>query len=549
MMYDGELTILDGEVCFNERLGVNRNVLIPINDMREFESRFGSFPATIARFLTLHQSYNQQASSSCSEKDRRLVWPKSIEGKELLPHQIDVLDTIIRKRKGKAIVPLIMGMGKTVIGVLGAAYYGGPALFVCPVNKRDDWKRHIVSWASHKFKYVVILEKVEQALILLQEFPLSKRCEMAIVIAFSIASRPEVIQAMKSWLFHSVVVDEAHLFKSSDSQRAKAIFALTQRSKCCLLLTANPAMNRPSEIYALLHAMHPAVFSHFNYFSQRYCNGFQDRWKWKERGLIRVTELHHIIEACQATVPMEVQEAFIASLPKKTREIVTLPAPSQDFHEEMKSLRNLEAKYRKQMEEASFEEAYKQAKTRRFKVVANMNKLTRLTKIIPCVDYIIKNEVDKVEPKKSLVVFCAHKIVAITIQEELKKSGIKSVVVTGGMSGDKRQKVLEQFKDGTRPDDCFVAILTIKASGCGIELAPGVTRVVFVQIAFTPSDIDQAEARAHRIGTTDEIHCTWLVMEGSYDDDVLSIMNNKQQTLHRMFDTSDAAAACGFSHR
>src|SRR5690606_21800129 len=51
----------------------------------------------------------------------------------------------------------------------------------------------------------------------------------------------------------ALVVDEAHRVKNRKAQRARAVFALARRTPNVMLLTGTPLLNRPDELWSLLH--------------------------------------------------------------------------------------------------------------------------------------------------------------------------------------------------------------------------------------------------------------------------------------------------------
>ena len=75
--------------------------------------------------------------------------------------------------------------------------------------------------------------------------------------------------------------------------------------------------------------------------------------------------------------------------------------------------------------------------------------------------------------------------------------------------------------------DYPVMMGTIGAMGVSITLTVA-TNVIFYDDCWTPSDKEQAEDRAYRIGTTKSINVYTLIAKGTIDEYVYKILENKR---------------------
>jgi SWI/SNF-related matrix-associated actin-dependent regulator 1 of chromatin subfamily A len=93
------------------------------------------------------------------------------------------------------------------------------------------------------------------------------------------------------------------------------------------------------------------------------------------------------------------------------------------------------------------------------------------------------------------------------------------VSVRGGMRDDDKQAAVDEFNAGT----ARVLVGQVTAAGVGLTLhGDGLnTRVVVVQLPWTPADLQQAEDRLHRIGQTNDVHVEILLahIEGRWSID------------------------------
>jgi SNF2 family DNA or RNA helicase len=100
----------------------------------------------------------------------------------------------------------------------------------------------------------------------------------------------------------------------------------------------------------------------------------------------------------------------------------------------------------------------------------------------------------------------------------------KTCCYTGSMSEADREKHRRVFVNNP---DYPVMMGTIGAMGVSITLTVA-TNVIFYDDCWTPSDKEQAEDRAYRIGTTKSINVYTLVAKGTIDEYVYKILENKR---------------------
>lgn len=97
-----------------------------------------------------------------------------------------------------------------------------------------------------------------------------------------------------------------------------------------------------------------------------------------------------------------------------------------------------------------------------------------------------------------------------------------------------------------------VAILNIKAAGVGLTLTRAST-VVFAELAWTPSEVQQAEDRAHRIGQTSCVSVQLLLVKDSVDELMWELLQSKLATTGQVLDGQagrmEVRAVCALSLR
>lgn len=86
--------------------------------------------------------------------------------------------------------------------------------------------------------------------------------------------------------------------------------------------------------------------------------------------------------------------------------------------------------------------------------------------------------------------------------------------IDGGVDPTQRHNLVNQFQSS----EAFrVALLSISAGGHGLTLTAA-NAVVFAELMWTPSLMQQAEDRAHRIGQTSGVNVYYLHASGTLDE-------------------------------
>lgn len=130
-----------------------------------------------------------------------------------------------------------------------------------------------------------------------------------------------------------------------------------------------------------------------------------------------------------------------------------------------------------------------------------------------------------IERKEKVLVFSLFTQMLDILEKVLSFSNITFLRLDGQTSVDTRQDIIDRFyEDETIP----VFLLSTKAGGFGINLVAANNVVIFDQ-SFNPHDDKQAEDRAHRVGQTNEVQVTKLISEGTIDENILMLAENKLQ--------------------
>lgn len=100
------------------------------------------------------------------------------------------------------------------------------------------------------------------------------------------------------------------------------------------------------------------------------------------------------------------------------------------------------------------------------------------------------------------------------IQNYLRAAGHSHLRMDGGTSSNLRQAIADQFN---RDPTIFVFLLSTKAMGTGLNLTSA-NKVIIFNSEWNPSNDEQAQDRAYRIGQERDVEVLRLVAQGTIDE-------------------------------
>ena len=123
----------------------------------------------------------------------------------------------------------------------------------------------------------------------------------------------------------------------------------------------------------------------------------------------------------------------------------------------------------------------------------------------------------------SVLVFSQFAEMCSLIETHLVSLRIPSLFLHGGVPARKRDEMVASFQSGSVP----VFLLSLKAGGVGLNLTQA-THVIHYDRWWNPAVEDQASDRAHRIGQRRAVQIHRLVCEGTLEDRIAELLENKR---------------------
>lgn len=420
----------------------------------------------------------------------------------------------LEQRNGNALIADSMGLGKTIQALAWLKIHPElrPVVVVCPASIKLNWERETLKWL--KDKRVAVLSGTKPALLSLR---------MINIINYDIL--PSWMPVLLEAEVKVVIVDESHYCKNTKALRTKAVQELCAAVPHKIFLTGTPVVNRPAEFFTTLKILDPINFSSWIRFAQRYCDAYQDRFGWNCSGASNTAELH---ERLTKTIMIRrKKEDVLKDLPSKRRCVI--PMEIKNRKEYGYAEEELLSWIREKFGKGKAESAAQAEALAKFSYLKQLAAEGKLESTLGWVH-------DCLETNGKLVVFAVHHKVIDTLAQELRM--YNPVVLDGRTPVDKRQALVDKFQNDPT---CKVFIGNIKAAGVGITLTAS-SNVVFVELPWTPGDVEQASDRCHRIGQENEVTVWFLVSNNTIEEELAGIIDSKLVVLNKVLDGQDTEA-------
>ncbi len=468
-----------------------------------------------------------------------------------------------------------MGLGKTIQALaLLQKRRSFPALVICPASVKLQWVEELTKWLPGIT--VDYLRSRNDYGLLTQPDVLVVNYDLLITVGVKDDDGAKVLDpktgkqkrvnsnALESVLnldWEAVVVDELHYVKNPKAHRTMSIKKIVKRlpkDAPVMLLSGTPIKSRPAELVEPLKiiGVFDTCFGGWSNFVRTYCGAYQNNFGWNASGASNLTELGDKLRStCMIRrLKSEVQE----ELPEKTRvrTVVEMTTPGKYRKAEDDVIayyaeRKLQDKdFVATLEGLTTEEKDKARNTRRLSVAYKARQAEALVRInalrglvgelkVKAVIAWVKDWLEVSEGK--LVMFAHHVKVQAALAEAF---GDQAVALRGGMTATAKKASVDTFM---QDPDVRVFVASLGAGGTGIDgLQRVADTVAFVEYAWTPGEMQQAEDRVHRMfQESDSVVIHHFVAADTIDVDFQETLAAKQLVLDAVLgdDGNEQAAA------
>jgi SNF2 family DNA or RNA helicase len=537
---------------------------------------WGKFARGLAEELIEKAEAVRTASSSeDAELDMGDLLP---EGMEPYPFQRAGIRFVQAVRR--AIIGDEMGLGKTIQAICAILLLDKfPALIVCPASVKLNWVKQCTAWMAKRSPQVQYLaaqgdrvDPTADVVVVNYDLLVGKRRKDP--TTGKMVQDPKTKKAMlfpvpaldsvlaQPW--QALVLDESHYAKNPKAQRTQncqKLAGLVPEDGIVMLLSGTPIKNRPVELITQLRILgvFQRLFGSWKAYVLQYCAAFQKhigrgKYAWDTSGSSNLNELQGILrESCmirrlkkdvQAELPAKMRDALYVELSNRKeyelahadviRFFAERTAADQEFLESIEHLDPDERKKAIQERKQGAEERARQAEE-----LMRINVLRQVAaqgKVEATVDW-ISDFIEGTDGK--LVVFAHHRDVQHALFDAFED---QAAHLFGSDSVVKRDEAVQRF---ISDPECRLFVASIGAGGTGVDgLQQAASNVAFVEFAWTPGDMQQAEDRLHRDGQQGDAVNVWhITAPDTIDEYFQQILAKKQGVLDAALNDGDEEEA------
>jgi len=448
-------------------------------------------------------------------------------------HEFQIEDLNKFGRRKKCGYFLDVGLGKTVLGALTAAYHllngFDQSLVICPASLITQW--------------VEVLKKMNFSVVAYRGTPEErKRISFDhdfMVMSFEIFQKDyKRIKDLKSVYF---VIDEATILSNSQNKfhkmfnggvlkksvkvpgRAKPMIVPEMYNNInngCCLLTATPS-NTPSDLYGLIATLDPSI----------YVNKFQfDRLHVSETDYFGAPSSFVNLEMLKANLDSVASIRFASDhldLPDKVTNVIEydLDPDHMELYKQLMEERLIVYKGKVIIDALQATALYNAAQ----RIITNpdMAMYKKDPKGLELLDTVVRNN-------PSTLIVNKYTITNDNIMGRYKDIGIGGCY--GKITRQQQTKHIEDFKAGK------LRVLTVhaKSAGVGLNLQSSCSNVVFLELPMTARDMHQAIGRVYRQGQQSRVIVTIFIARRTIQHTLLKRILETEDLNNQVLNSPDS---------
>lgn len=521
-----------------------------------------------------------------------------------LQHQIDGAHALSNAKRG--ILADKMGLGKTLT-ILATCdmLKAKKILIVAPADVVSNFEAEVRRWAPHR-KNVLSFYKMNK---MVRDFAFSTLAmldEYVLLINYEAWRKDsELVDRLVECRFDTVIMDEAHNVKETKGLAFIGVRKIVCSENCCpwcsngtvqeamgakefytrclndecnwntrdneswdiadrrsvkhvFPMTGTPILNRPQELYPLMHLVFPEIFNKLEDFLGLYCyQNYDNKWVFRPGAMDRLQQhlQGHYVARDRHTAGVKI--------PKQTVKYINIPLDRvKDDYPVQYSYMEMLSKYSQiilssgdkidalaaitlilRKRQMNVWPGGIKLKDGQGNVVVDVGEeVTESIKMDVAFDILQEVCGDGMQSEgERVVVFSQFKDPLHALHKRLVDAGISAVVYDGDTPDALRNRIKIDFDRKTMPEnpEWQVVLCNYRVGGVGLNFT-GATNILATDEEWNPGKNEQAWGRIDRVGQTEETTVTILRIEGTIDTWMASLIESKADIVEG-FDSAVAA--------
>lgn len=426
-----------------------------------------------------------------------------------------------------------MGLGKTLQGITllagiisgelaSAAEPGTPHLVVAPPSLLFNWEAEIARF-------------LPGTRVLLYTGTGRNSAEFVnydvIITSYGIVHRD--CNLLSEHRFNVLIFDETQMVKNLQAATSNAVRKL--KGAFTLALTGTPVENHLGEYYAIMDLCLPGLLGTREEFSRKFS---QDGSMGSKR----------LIARTRPFVLRRTKQLIASELPPKIEMDIPLELnPKQRLF------------YQRTVEEVKgqVKDAYESHATAQARIIA-LTAILRLRQIClapalassasndtnsPKLEFLIEQLRELRDEGQSALIFSQFTGYLDIIEKGLEKEGFNCLRLDGSTPVAKRKNLVQSFQNSQEP---MVFLISLKAGGKGLNLTRA-SYVYHMDPWWNPAVENQASDRAHRIGQTEQVTITRLIMRHTVEEKMMALKEQKSELYKAILEEGTSGGGAGLT--
>ena len=403
-----------------------------------------------------------------------------------------------------------MGLGKTVQTIAFLlSEKGKKSLIVAPTSLIYNWKNEFAKFAP-TMKAAVIHGNKEQRIKVLNNI---KEYDVILTTYGTLRNDEESYEDLN---FDYCILDEGQNIKNPLSQNTASVKNINAKNK--FVLTGTPIENNLIELWSIFDFVMPGYLDSVSNFKHRFVNREDSAIELKK--YIKPFMLRRMKKDVIKELPDKIEKNYYVELTKEQKKLY--------------------ASYVEQVKETMDSKEFEDNKITIFSYLTKLRQLCLDPRVVYD-NYKGKNAKSEelvsllheyINDNHKILVFSQFTSVLENISKRLNKEKIKHMYLDGSVNASKRLELVKEFNESK---DSNVFLISLKAGGTGLNLTSA-DIVIHFDPWWNPAVEEQATDRAHRIGQKNVVQVIKLISEGTIEDKIINMQEEKKKLINDVLD-------------